>query len=461
VTPLVVFLGTALPLLVLLVILTAWRIYPSARAVLLGMFPVAATLALAVSETAWVAVLVADVAYVVILGRDLLTIPKQKWFQCERNHAKVASLKKRHPVSLTITSLAPWPVKVLVRDDADRILQPTPALVPASLNPGVRTVVEYELRPQRRGAFQLTAIHLRVWTRYGLWFRQMSYPCETVLHVYPDIKQISEYAMLARLNRLSLIGVRRVRRAGHEDEFERLRDYTIDDEYRWIDWRATARRRKLTVKDFQHSQSQRVVFMVDCGRMMTNEWAGLSMLDHTWNAVLLLAYVALTHGDSVGLLAFSDEIHAFLNPRGGKSQVTRLINTAFDRFPRMVESRYDLAFRYLSAHVRKRTLVILVTHLIDDVNGRQVERYLTNLAGRHLPLGVFLRDHAMFAPLGDAPGDGERLWKAAAAARIVTWRHQVITSIRSKGALVLDVFPEEMTAPLVNQYLEIKARRLL
>lgn len=460
-TPLVVFLGMTVPILVLLVALAAWGIYPSTRAVVLGIVPAVATLGLALSEQAWMVLLVVDVTYVVLLIRDLLTVPNPASFECERSHAKVASLKKRHPVSLTIASLARQPVRVQVRDDADPILQPTPREIFTLLSPQARTVVDYELRPQRRGAFRMTAVYVRAWSRHGLWFRQMTYPCETTLHVYPDIKQVSEYAMLARLNRLSLIGVRRVRRVGHEDEFERLRDYTIDDEYRWIAWRATARRRKLTVKDFQHSQSQRVVFMVDCGRMMTNEWAGLSMLDHTWNAVLLLAYVALSHGDSVGLLAFSDEIHAFLNPRGGKSQINRLINAAFDRFPRMVESRYDLAFRYLSAHVRKRALVVLVTNLIDEVNGRQVERYLTNLAGRHLPLGVFLRDHAMFEPLARIPEHGHGIWKAAAAARIVTWRHQVITAIRAKGALVLDVFPEQMTAPLVNQYLEIKARRLL
>jgi uncharacterized protein (DUF58 family) len=461
VTPLVLFLGMTVPILAVLATLAAWRIYPSTRAVLLGVLPVGATLGLALSEQAWMLLLVADVTYVVLLLRDLLTLPNRGWFECERNHARVASLRKRHPVSLTITSLARRGVRVQVRDDADLVLQPTPREISAMLSPRARTVVDYELRPQRRGAFRMTTVYLRAWSRHGLWFRQMTYPCETTLHVYPDIKQVSEYAMLARLNRLSLIGVRRVRRVGYEDEFERLRDYTIDDEYRWIDWRATARRQKLTVKDFQHSQSQRVVFVVDCGRMMTNEWAGLSMLDHTWNAVLLLAYVALSHGDSVGLLAFSDEIHAFLNPRGGKSQINRLINAAFDRFPRMVESRYDLAFRYLSAHVRKRTLVVLVTNLIDEVNGRQVERYLTNLAGRHLPLGVFLRDHAMFEPLVNVPEQGQGLWKAAAAAQIVTWRHQVITAIRAKGALVLDVFPEEMTAPLVNQYLEIKAKRLL
>ena len=102
--------------------------------------------------------------------------------------------------------------------------------------------------------------------------------------------------MLARTNRLSLMGVRRTRKIGQDNEFERLRDYTRDDNYKHIDWRSTARRSKLTVKDFQANQSQRLLFLIDCGRMMTNEADGLSLLDHALNAMLMLSYVALKQG---------------------------------------------------------------------------------------------------------------------------------------------------------------------
>ena len=112
------------------------------------------------------------------------------------------------------------------------------------------------------------------------------------------MQQLGQYALLARTNRLSLLGVRRKRRIGQDHDFERLRDYTLDDNYKHIEWRATARRRKLTVKDFQSSQSQRIIFLMDCGRMMTNEAAGLSLLDHALNAMLMLGYVALRQGDS-------------------------------------------------------------------------------------------------------------------------------------------------------------------
>jgi uncharacterized protein (DUF58 family) len=324
-----------------------------------------------------------------------------------------------------------------------------------------RTTWEYVLRPGRRGAFTISRVYLKVQSRLGLWQRLLSYPCETIVHVYPDMKQLREYALLARTNRLRQVGVRRTRRIGQDHDFERLRDYTIDDNYKHIDWRATARRRKLTVKDFQATQSQRLVFLVDCGRMMTNEAAGLSLLDHALNAMLMLSYVALRHADSVGLICFSDEIHAYVPPRNGMNQMNRLLHASFDRFPRLVESRYDQAFRYLASHSRKRSLVVLVTNVIDEVNANQVQQYLRNLVGRHLPLGVLLRDHQMFDAAERERPQGSAFWRAAAAAEILAWRHQVLTDLASKGTLTLDVFPEQMTAPLVNRYLEIKARHLL
>ena len=113
--------------------------------------------------------------------------------------------------------------------------------------------------------------------------------------------------------------------------------------------------------------------MVDCGRMMTNQSVGISLLDHALNAMLMLSYVALERGDSVGLLTFSDQVHSYVPPRAGRSQMNHLLHAAYDRFPQLVESRYHEAFLYLSARCRKRSLVILVSNLIDEVNAEQVQ----------------------------------------------------------------------------------------
>ena len=256
-------------------------------------------------------------------------------------------------------------------------------------------------------------------------------------------------------------GVRRARKIGQDNDYERLRDFTRDDNYRHIDWRSTARRNKLTVKDFQSSQSQRVIFLLDCGRMMTNQVAGLSLLDHTLNAMLMLSHVALRQGDSVGLLCFSDCVHTYVPPRSGRKQMNQLMHAVFDRFPKLTESRYDEAFLYLNTHCKKRSLVILVTNLIDEVNSHQIEQYLGSVVGRHLALGVLLRDHRLFDAAEVTQPTGRNLYTAAAAAEILTWRHQVLTDLEHRGVLSLDVFPEDMTAPLLNRYLDIKARHLL
>ena len=369
--------------------------------------------------------------------------------------------RKAHDVTITINNHGRRSWFIWVRDDGPSELDPQPNEFLLDLVGRSRATLKYQIKSTRRGAFTLAKVYVRVRSLLGLWERLLDYPVETVIHVYPNMKQLSDYALLARTNRLSLLGVRRNRKIGQDNEFERLRDYSLDDNYKHIDWRSTARRGKLTVKDFQANQSQRLIILLDCGRMMTNEAAGISLLDHAMDAMLMLSYVALTKGDSVGLLCFSDEIHTYVPPAGGMNQMNRLLHASFDRFPRLVESRYDQAFLYLGSHCRKRSLVVLISNVIDEVNANQVQQYLSTITGKHLPLGVLLRDRRIFEFADVSHPHDDALFRAAAAADILSWRHQVLADLERRGVLSLDVFPEDLTAPLVNRYLDIKARHLL
>lgn len=445
-----------------LAILGYWkRTFPYTPLAIVMLGPCILSLGMLFRPDLFVLVVTIDVVILLTAAADLFSLPGQRAFSARRLTLRTTSLHKRHPVSLTVNNHSRRTWQVWIRDDVPQEFEATPEEFVRRLSGNSRTTLHYDLKAGRRGSFQLNAVYLRVRSLLGLWQRYFTYPGESVLHVYPDMQQLSEFAILARTNRLSLMGLRRARRVGQDHDFERLRDYTLDDNYKHIDWRATARRRKLTVKEYQSSQSQHIIFLMDCGRMMTNEAAGLSLLDHSLNAMLMLSFVALQKGDSVGLLCFSDQIHTFVPPRGGMNQMNKLLHAAFDRFPRLVESRYDQAFLYLSSHCRKRSMVVLMTNLIDEVNAHQVGQYLTTMAGRHLPLGVLLRDHQLFDAADMRSPTDSNLYRAAAAAEILTWRHQVLTDLEHKGVLSLDVFPEDMTAPLVNRYLEIKARHLL
>jgi uncharacterized protein (DUF58 family) len=222
------------------------------------------------------------------------------------------------------------------------------------------------------------------------------------------------------------------------------------------------------VKDFQANQNQNIIFMVDCGRMMTGLADEITMLDHALNALLMLSYIALQRGDSVGLLLFSDQIHSYTPPRSGGRHVQRLLHAVFDRHAEFVESRFDQAFLYLQRQCRKRSLVVLFTNVIDDVNAGMVGSYLEQVANQHLPLGVLLRDPELFrwdGARGDVGGQPSELsldpFAASAAADVIQWRARLLIRLQNSGALTLDCTPSQLTAALVNRYLEIKARHLL
>ena len=206
--------------------------------------------------------------------------------------------------------------------------------------------------------------------------------------------------------------------------------------------------------------------MIDCGRMMTGTHENTNMIDHAINSMLMLSYVALRRGDSVGLITFSNKVHNFIPPKAGVKHINRLLHATFDQSATHVESRFDEAFLYLRNKCPKRSLVVTITNLIDEINSSQVKRHMSVLTGRHLPLAVLLRDHSMFDPVEEfenaAPAfKDDHLFEAAAAASILNWRNQLINDLKHQGVLTMDVFPEGLTADLVNQYLEIKARHLL
>ncbi|MFP6677743.1 MAG: DUF58 domain-containing protein [Pirellulaceae bacterium] len=454
----VLFAALCMPLIWLYL----WRqITPTRLYVATFIAPFATALVLIATPIVLPVIILCDLVLIVVGLVDVWSLPRRRSFAAARQCVRIASLGKAHKVEIEVDNLSKRDQPVTIRDDVPDELVATPGQFNVKLKAESRSSLTYEFAAQRRGAYLMETVHLRCQSRWGLWQRDFAIPVESRIHVYPDMKQLSEYAILARTNRLSLLGVRRTRRVGQDHDFERLRDYTLDDNYKLIDWRSTARRNKLTVRDYQTSQSQRIIFLIDCGRMMTNEHKDLNLLDYSFNAMLMLSFVALRQGDSVGLICFSDDIHNFVPPRGGMGQMNHLLHASFDRFPKLVESRYDQAFLFLDSNCKKRSLVVLMTNVLDEVNAFQVQQYLGNLVGKHLPLGVLIRDHSVFAKADIENPQGTAFYEAAAAAEILNWRHQVIGDLQKQGVMALDAFPESMTAPLVNQYLAIKARHLL
>ena len=229
---------------------------------------------------------------------DVFTVPGDRNYSAKRELIKTASLGKPQEVEVELTNFGSAQRLLMVSDDLPSSFEAEGNEFESRLLGRSKARFKYRYHCSQRGKFQFDCLHLSVTSLLGLWRGYYKIPAESTVDVYPDMKQILQYDLLARTNRLSLVGVRRTRKIGQDNEFERLRDYTQDDNFKHIDWRTTARRNKLTVRDFQANQSQRIIFLIDCGRMMTNRSGEISMLDHALNAALMLSYVALKQGDS-------------------------------------------------------------------------------------------------------------------------------------------------------------------
>ena len=446
-------------------------IAPTTKLCQLAILPLAASLLLFAVPELWPVVVVLDLLLAVMAIGDATTLPRRSGFEARREFEPIATRGERHRIGLVIENRSRRAHEIDIRDDVGGVIESLEP--PSRLRMTGRSLgrTSHVVLPHERGSFLLEWIDLRGGSRLGLWSVTHRLPVADRIEVYPALRQISRYALYARQNKMSLLGVRRTRRVGTENEFERLRDYSTGDSFKAIDWRATSRRMKLTVRDFQMNQSQRVVFALDCGRMMVNQNDGLTMFDAALDAALTLAYVAIEHRDEVGILCFSDRILRWMPPRGGQGQLRRMIAATHDVQPELVESRFDEALIHLGHHCRKRTLLVLLTNVIDDRNTERIRRHVLPAVGRHLPLVVCLRDRALTdrlaagqkGPTGKLGGERGTVGYhvAAAAADILVWRQRILADLERGGVLTLDCLPEQLTASLVNEYLAIKARNRL
>ncbi len=413
-----------------------------------------------ISGRAIVGLLILDGALLALFVLEALTLPRRRRFSAGRKTDPVYSIHYPHGVELDIIYRGSRSLSTIVKDDWSEPMSPEGFPDEVRIQTGVNRI-GYRLRINDRGMHKMEKAHITVFSTFGFVRRIYRVPCPSEIRVYPDLKAISKYLLLARKSHLGLLGIRRAMKGGGDTEFERLREYQRDDEFRHMDWKATARQSRMIVRTYQMNQNQTVSFLVDCGRMMTAEVKGRTLLDYALNSILLLSRVALGQGDRVGFTAFDSSVHRFVKPAIGPGHHRRLVRAAYDLFPSHRESNFDQAFHHLNAYSRKRSLVILITNVIDEMNAETIRSYLGGLSGRHLPFAILLKQRDVEEMVSERPTDPDGFYVQAAAADFLTWKARTVQSLTNSGVLVLEAFPDNLDTEMINRYLMIKARKLL
>jgi len=369
----------------------------------------------------------------------------------ELPHALPVGTWQNVPLRLTVTgSVAGW-----LRDRH-------PAAFPVEglplffrLDPGRRLEVAYRVSVTERGLHTFDAIDLRLLSPLHLWLIPETLPVEDEVRVFPNFARITQYTLLATDNRLSQIGILRRRRRGEGMEFHQLRDYRQEDSPRQIDWKASSRMGRLISREYQDERDQQLVFLLDCGGRMRAKDGDLSHFDHTLNALLLLAYVALRQGDAVGMATFAHERPRYLPPKKSMTTVNRLLNAVYDLQPSLQTSDYLSAGEDLSKRLTKRSLIVLVTNLRDE-DDDTLGPAMRQLGRRHAVTLASLKE-PLLDELANAPiTDFDAALTRAAALEYAHARRRQAAMLRHGGVHILDASPRELPVTLINHYWQRK-----
>jgi len=325
--------------------------------------------------------------------------------------------------------------------------------VPAGTTRGASTTI----RPCRRGRFEPGEVVVRIEGPLGLVCRQARRRVEGSLQVHPAFASVKEAELAINRAHVLEAGARVVRGRGGGTELESLRDYQVDDEVRRIDWAATARAGKAIVREQRPERNQTVLVLLDAGRVMAGQVAGVPRLEHAMDAVLMLGHVATRLGDRVGLVTFDREVRSMVSPSHAPSQLSRMSDAMFDLDPALVESDYRGAFARTLARHRRRALLVLLTELAEEAVPETLLPALPLLVRRHVVVVASVADPEVAAWADASPADVTGAYRSAAAETALLRRSDTTARLRAAGTTVVDAPPGALGTRLTDAYLGVKA----
>ena len=319
----------------------------------------------------------------------------------------------------------------------------------------------YGVKPPKRGRFEFGQTALRFQSKFKLIWCQTKVAEPVTVKVYPNIRRARE-AELKALGARSLVSThRKTSWRGEGREFESMRDYVRGDELRHISWTATARRGKLTTRQYQIERDQTILVALDAGRLMTARIEQETKLDSAVHATLALFSAAARAGDNAGLVVFGRRIKSYVPPGRGRDHIESALEALHAVEPEMIEPSYPQAFQFIAANSKRRSLVVLLTDLVDEEGSKELLTSLHILRPRHLPLVVTIADRDLKAVVRQIPSSVKDVFTQSVAEEIIHHREAALRMVESIGGLALDVTAAALAPALLETYLRVKERGLL
>lgn len=324
-----------------------------------------------------------------------------------------------------------------------------------------RSETVYSLRPLQRGEYQFGDLHVFVKSPLQLVVRRFTFLTKQTVTVYPSYMQLRKYSLNAVSSRLQDAGSKRLRKLGNSVEFEQIKEYVPGDDYRTINWKATARKGQFMANTYVDEKSQQVYCLIDKSRSMKMPFDGMSLLDYAINASLILSNVALQKQDKAGLVTFAEKVDVFLPAEKNYLQMESILDSLYKQQTLFLDADYEALYAQVRSKIKQRSLLVLFTNFESSYSLERQLPYLRKIANYHLLIVVFFENTEIKSLLSRDARDTEEIYIQTIAGKFSYEKRLLVKELKKYGILSVLTVPRQLTVNAVNKYLEIKSRQAI
>jgi uncharacterized protein (DUF58 family) len=391
----------------------------------------------------------------------IILFKNKKGINAVRETANRLSNGDDNPIKIFLESFYQFKVKALIIDEIPFQFQRRDLQYKSEIEPGEKKVIVYSLRPVQRGEYNFGSTNIFISSPINLVVRRFKFSGNKTVPVYPSYIQMRKYELLAISNRLSEAGIKKIRKIGHSTEFDQIKEYVPGDDYRTINWKATARKNELMVNHYDDEKSQQIYHVINIGRVMKMPFNKMSLLDYSINTSLVLSKIAIQKEDKAGLITFSNKINLMLPADNRPLQMVKILEMLYKQTTDFLESDYEILTTTLLAKISHRSLLLLYTNFetLDSLK-RQLE-FLRRLSLNHLVVIIFFENTELTSFLEKEPKNIEEIYIKTIGEKFAFEKRQIVKELNRYQIHSVLTPPDKLSVSTINKYLEIKARNLI
>ena len=364
-------------------------------------------------------------------------------------------------IKIFVTNNYSFRIRTIIIDELPFDLQIRDNSFSLEIKQGITKIISYFLRPVKRGEYNFGNINVYVSSRIGLVRRRYRFEGDEIIPVYPSYVQMRKYELMAISDRLTEAGIKKVRRVGHSMEFEQIKEYVKGDDYRTINWKATARKNHLMVNHFEDEKSQQVYSVIDTGRIMKMPFEGMSLLDYAINASLVISNIAVYKQDKAGLITFSNKVNNILPADRQAIQMNKILEILYRQKTDYPESDFEILVSNIFKRISHRSLILLFTNFETLSSLERQIQFIRKLAQRHLLVVIFFINTQLNELINQAAGNVEQIYHKTIAEKFAFEKRLIVKELARYSIHSILTTPQNLSVNTINKYLELKARHLI